>query len=90
MADYLSREQFTRPSLVCQELRAEKIHILISFFTEVNEEGTEAAAATAIMMTRSLIIEQEPVEFRADHPFMFAIRHEPTGLITFMGRVAHP
>ncbi|GAU88342.1 hypothetical protein RvY_01056 [Ramazzottius varieornatus] len=59
-------------------------------FVEVNEKGTEAAAATAIMMTRMMVIEREPVEFRADHPFLFAIRHEPTRLITFMGRVAKP
>ncbi|XP_055352437.1 leukocyte elastase inhibitor-like [Paramacrobiotus metropolitanus] len=55
-------------------------------FVEVNEEGTEAAAATAmVMMTRSM--PPPPVEFRADHPFIFAIRHEKTGLIAFMGRV---
>ncbi|OQV15583.1 Leukocyte elastase inhibitor C [Hypsibius exemplaris] len=58
-------------------------------FVEVNEKGTEAAAATAMMMTRmAMTYEEPPVEFRADRPFLFAIRHETTGLITFLGRVA--
>ncbi|GAV04547.1 hypothetical protein RvY_14815 [Ramazzottius varieornatus] len=61
-------------------------------FIEVNEKGTEAAAATAAVMTRTaMFIERDilpPVEFRADHPFLFVIRHEKTGLITFMGRIA--
>lgn len=57
-------------------------------FVEVNEEGTEAAAATAVVMSA----DSEPMEFqfRADRPFVFAIRHEKTGAILFMGRVANP
>jgi serpin B len=54
-------------------------------FVAVNEEGTEAAAATAVVMKR-LAIMDEPV-FRADHPFMFLIRDNATGGILFMGRV---
>jgi serpin B len=54
-------------------------------FVAVNEEGTEAAAATAVVMKR-LAIEFTP-EFRADHPFMFVIRDNATGDILFMGRV---
>ena len=57
-------------------------------FVEVNEEGTEAAAATAVeMATKS--ISMDPV-FRADHPFIFIIRENATGSILFMGRVADP
>ncbi|MFH1865750.1 MAG: serpin family protein, partial [Candidatus Eisenbacteria bacterium] len=55
-------------------------------FVAVNEEGTEAAAATAVVMKR-LAIEQETV-FRADHPFLFVIRDNATGSVLFMGRVA--
>jgi serpin B len=55
-------------------------------FVAVNEEGTEAAAATAVVMKR-LAIEHETV-FRADHPFLFVIRDQITGSILFMGRVA--
>ncbi|XP_078395607.1 leukocyte elastase inhibitor-like isoform X1 [Cetorhinus maximus] len=57
-------------------------------FVEVNEEGTEAAAATAaIMMLRSAVITQE---FMADHPFLFFIRHNPTRNILFFGRLSSP
>ncbi|XP_074478835.1 leukocyte elastase inhibitor-like [Sebastes fasciatus] len=53
-------------------------------FVEVNEEGTEAAAATAaVVSTRSITI---PVIFKADHPFLFFIRHNPTMTILFAGR----
>ncbi len=55
---------------------------------EVNEEGTEAAAATAIeMVTKSVALSRE---FRADHPFMFLIRDNATGCILFMGRLSNP
>lgn len=54
-------------------------------FVEVNEEGTEAAAATAVPMFRSA-----PPVFRADHPFLFAIRDRKSGVILFLGRVADP
>jgi serpin B len=58
-------------------------------FVEVNEEGTEAAAATAVeMITKSMPV-REPV-FRADHPFFFMIRDNETGTILFMGRMANP
>jgi len=58
-------------------------------FVEVNEEGTEAAAATAVIMSRSPEAPRLPV-FRADHPFLFAIRHNPSGSILFLGRVVDP
>jgi serpin B len=54
-------------------------------FVAVDEEGTEAAAATAVVMKR-LAVQHETV-FRADRPFMFAIVHNETGAILFMGRV---
>jgi serpin B len=59
---------------------------------EVDEEGTEAAAATAIVAPTAAPVEQEPVKkvFRADHPFLFAIRHSGTGQIMFLGRVETP
>lgn len=57
-------------------------------FVEVNEEGTEAAAATgAIMMLRCA----RPSErFYADHPFLFFIRHKPSMSILFAGRYCSP
>ena len=55
---------------------------------EVNETGTEAAAATAVVMQRKSMALR--VMFRADHPFIFLIRHQPTGAILFMGKVMNP
>jgi serpin B len=60
-------------------------------FVDVNEEGTEAAAATAATMTMAYPGPFEPVPvFRADHPFIFLIQEENTGNILFMGRVCNP
>lgn len=58
-------------------------------FVDVNEEGTEAAAATAVVMTLKAIPEPKPV-FRADHPFIFMIRDMRSGSILFLGRVMDP
>ncbi len=58
-------------------------------FVDVSEKGTEAAAATAVMgMTRGM--SPPPPTFRADHPFIFLIRHNSSGSILFMGRVVNP
>ncbi len=56
-------------------------------FIEVNEEGTEAAAATAVIMTKSAAI---AVTFKADHPYVFIIKDNNTESILFIGRVAEP
>jgi serine protease inhibitor len=63
-------------------------------FVEANEEGTEAAAATAALMaeaaaSRSSKPPPVPV-FRADHPFLFAIRDWKTNAILFLGRIMDP
>lgn len=55
-------------------------------FVEVNEAGTEAAAATAVVMARMSM----PPQFIANHPFLFLIRENSTGAILFIGRVADP
>lgn len=58
-------------------------------FVKVDEEGTEAAAATAVVMqTKS--VARMPLEFKADHPFLFFIVHEPTTTVLFLGRVSSP
>jgi len=74
--------------------KAEKLFIgavLHKAFVAVDEEGTEAAAATVIMMKGTAAPKPEtPVLFKADHPFLFVIRHRQTGAILFMGRVNEP
>jgi serpin B len=59
--------------------------VLHKAFVEVNEEGTEAAAATGIGVVVSV-----PPTFKADHPFIFIIQQRDTGNILFMGRVVDP
>ena len=61
-------------------------------FVDVNEEGTEAAAATAIVVRpTSAKIDPKPIPvFKADHPFFFAIRDHRTGSVLFVGRVTDP
>ncbi|WFN34510.1 serpin family protein [Methanogenium sp. S4BF] len=59
-------------------------------FVEVNEEGTEAAAATAVIVGRAVSVESPVPVFRADHPFVFMITDDETGMLLFMGRVADP
>ena len=63
--------------------------VLHKAFVEVNEEGTEAAAATAVVMKARAMPVPPPV-FRADHPFLFLIQEEETGAILFLGRVVDP
>jgi serpin B len=62
-------------------------------YIETNEEGTEAAAATGVVM-KSLAVApgyEEPVPvFRADHPFLFLIQDNDTGTILFTGRITNP
>jgi serpin B len=58
-------------------------------FVSVDEEGTEAAAATAVVMVESAMPGQ-PVEVTIDHPFIFLIRDIKTGAVLFVGRVVHP
>lgn len=61
-------------------------------FVKCDEEGTEAAAATAVGMMRctSVMRPTPPKIFRADHPFVFFIRNRNTNTILFAGRVTQP
>jgi serpin B len=60
-------------------------------YVDVNEAGTEAAAATGIVMmpTAAVIAPKEPLLFRADHPFLFLIRDNRTGSLVFVGRLVN-
>ena len=63
-------------------------------FVEVNEEGTEAAAATAVIgefgAAPGLKLPKKIPVFRADHPFIFLIQENKTGNILFMGKIINP
>ncbi|HSB35779.1 MAG TPA: serpin family protein [Thermoanaerobaculia bacterium] len=58
-------------------------------FVDVNEEGTEAAAATGVAVMPTSMPPPKPV-FRADRPFLFLIRDDETGSVLFLGRVTDP
>jgi serpin B len=65
--------------------------VLHKAFVDVHEKGTEAAAATAVIMRPTSARPNFPkATFRADHPFVFLIRDNTTGSVLFMGRVANP
>jgi serpin B len=60
-------------------------------YVDVNEEGTEAAAATGVIIGATGMLPAKPIPvFRADHPFVFLIVDDETGNILFMGRVVNP
>ena len=62
-------------------------------FLDIDENGTEAAAATAVAMMRATGIElrpKQPVEVKVDRPFLFAIQHRSTGACLFLGRMVDP
>jgi serpin B len=64
-------------------------------YIDLDENGTEAAAATAVVMEMATAMPQRtppppPIYFTADHPFLFLIEDNTTGAILFMGRVTDP
>jgi len=61
-------------------------------YVDVDEEGTEAAAATAVVMMRAIAVRDEPEipVFRADHPFVVLIQDNDSGAVLFAGRVVNP
>jgi serine protease inhibitor len=66
--------------------------VLHKAFVEVNEKGTEAAAATAVLLEKKEARETRPFVpmVRADRPFVFLIRDRKTGCVLFLGRVTNP
>ena len=65
-------------------------NVIHQAFIEVNETGTEAAAATVVIMTMTAMPATPKPVFRADHPFIFIIQQRDTGNILFIGRVTSP
>lgn len=64
--------------------------VLHKAFVRVDEKGTEAAAATAVIMAGTASIPEEPVVFEVNRPFMVFIRDIPTNTVLFAGRIAAP
>jgi serpin B len=64
--------------------------VLHKAFVAVDEAGTEAAAATVVIVGTTAMPVDQPIEFKADRPFIFAIRDNPTGTILFLGRLMNP
>jgi serpin B len=85
MVDAFDAADFSGMTGQCDLFISEVVH---KAFVDVNEEGTEAAAATAVLMARS-IPPPTPV-LRADHPFLFLLRENSTGSVLFLGRVMDP
>jgi len=62
-------------------------------FIALDEKGTEAAAATAVVMMRATAMRRPkppPIEVKVDRPFVYAIQHVPSGACLFLGRVTDP
>jgi len=64
--------------------------VLHKAFIEVNEEGTEAAAATTVHMLESAVEPGQQTIFDANHPFIYLITHKQTNTILFIGKVVDP
>jgi len=64
--------------------------VLHKAYVSVDEKGTEAAAATAVMMAGSAPPKDEPIDFTIDRPFIFLIMDNVTDSILFIGRVMNP
>ena len=87
MADAFSYEADFSGMTGGKELKISKV--IHQAYIDVNEEGTEAAGATGIVMELKALPKPSPV-FNADHPFVFLIVHKKTGSILFIGRIANP
>jgi serpin B len=72
---------------------SERLHVSKVFhkaFVNVDETGTEAAAATGVGVAEASAMPAQPAVFHADHPFVFMVRDVRSGVILFMGRVSDP
>jgi serpin B len=71
-----------------EPLRISEVHH--KAFIDVDEAGTEAAAATAVVIGKTSAMSDEPRRITVDRPFLFLLRDHQTGQILFMGRVTNP
>ena len=71
-----------------KDLKIDKV--IHKAFIDVTEEGTEAAAATVVIMNKITMQRLQNKIFKADHPFLFLIKDTETATILFMGKVCNP
>lgn len=92
MTDAFSQElaDFSGITKMARERKLYISHVLHKAFVDVNEKGTEAAAASAALYVEVSELSSGPKHFRADHPFLFLIRDNRTESIVFLGRVTNP
>ena len=86
-AAFSSAADFSRMTGIKDLFISEVLH---KAFVSVDEEGTEAAAATAAMIVEGSEMPVESVAVDVDHPFILVIRHIETGTVLFVGRVLDP
>jgi serine protease inhibitor len=77
-------------SAMCPGTRVNIDEVKHKTFVEVNEEGTEAAAVTAVTMTLAAFMPSQPFSMVVDRPFFCAIVDNQTGLVLFMGSIVEP
>jgi serpin B len=76
---------------ICKTPRMQISEVRHASFLKVDEEGTEAAAATSVgMRAMAVRIEPQPFHMVVDHPFFLAIRDERSGQLLFTGTIAKP
>jgi serpin B len=90
MSDAFSQELADFSGMVADRSKLYIGAVVHKAFVDVDEKGTEAAAATAVIMQLKSAIPEPVTVFRADRPFLFMIREKSTGTILFIGRVNDP
>ncbi|MFO0742934.1 MAG: serpin family protein [Labilithrix sp.] len=93
MTDAFEREKANFTGIANPSDPRERLFIANVFhkaFVKTDENGTEAAGATAVEMARAGGMPQKPVDFKVDRPFLFLIVEKSTSLVLFMGRVSDP
>lgn len=93
MTNAFDREKADFTAMANPPSKADRIYIAKVFhkaFVKVDEKGTEAAAATAIVGAKGGGAPAPPVEVKVDHPFLYFVVDKSSGLVLFMGRVDDP
>lgn len=85
-----ARADFGGISPVAIKDRLSISQVLHKAYLAIDENGAEAAAATAVDFVGGARAPKEPAVFRADHPFLVLLRHNPSGTILFLGRLMDP